>query len=307
LPQIADRPKVEEFFITMSIFDSQIQFTFDESLGVERYPRRILRTYLRYPGGKSKAIKSIDKFIPPNFKEYREGMVGGGSMFLHIRKKYPDVPCWINDIYRNLYLFWIACRDNNTELIDALLKIKNETTIETSAEKFDEIKNTIDGVDDFTKAVYFYYLNKCSFSGLTESGTCSAQAWKQNFSHSSIESLYDLQFILKDVKITNLDYSELLAARGDNVFIYLDPPYDIGKANVLYGRNGEIHEGFDHIRFYAESSSAGHKIMVSYNDSEVLRSRFSNFKIHDLPLRYTMRLTQKGRGKKNELVMCNYG
>ena len=265
------------------------------------------KTYLRYPGGKSNAIKTIEPHLPADFAEYRETMIGGGSMFLYMKSKYPDRTYWINDIYTNLYLFWTMCRDRNSELIDALLTIKKETTKETVKEKFVEIKTTISIQDEFTRAAYFYYLNKCSFSGLTESGTCSPLAWVQNFSVSSIESLADLKSILEGVKITNLDYKELLAADGENVFIYLDPPYDIGKANMLYGRNGETHRSFDHVRFAADVADCKHKIMISYNDSRVLRDRYKDFtKTHTLDLRYTMRLMEKNAPKKTELLVCNY-
>lgn len=265
------------------------------------------KTYLRYPGGKSNAIKNIAPYLPDDFSEYRETMVGGGSMFLYMKNKYPDKKYWINDIYTNLYLFWIACRDRNSELIDALLEIKNSTTKETSGEKFKEIKTTISIQDEFTRAVYFYYLNKCSFSGLTESGTCSPLAWVQNFSVSSIESLSELKSILSGVNITNLDYKELLDTGGEDVFIYLDPPYDIGKANMLYGRNGETHRAFDHVRFAADVEGCSHKVMISYNDSELLRARYKGFKkAHTLVFRYTMRLMEKGAPKKTELLVCNY-
>jgi DNA adenine methylase len=265
------------------------------------------KTYLRYPGGKSNAIKNIDKYLPDNFIEYREPMVGGGSMFLHIKKKYPDKTFWINDVYTNLYLFWIAARDNNEKLVETLLKLKMDTTEETSRSKFVEIKETISAQDNFTRAVYFYYLNKCSFSGLTESGTCSPQAWVQNFSIPSIKSLADLKFLLKDVKITNLDYIDLLNHNGNDVFIYLDPPYDIGKENMLYGKNGETHRNFNHIKFSEDAYKCTHKVMISYNDSTILRERYKDFlKMYILDFRYTMRLIGKNSPKKTELLVCNY-
>jgi DNA adenine methylase len=264
-----------------------------------------LKTYLRYPGGKSRAIKNMSKYVP-EFSEYRESMIGGGSMFLYLKKNYPDKKYWINDIYYNLYIFWVSCRDNNDALIDTLLKMKSDTTKETSGELFKAIKESINSQDDLTRAAYFYYLNKCSFSGLSESGTCSPQAWVQNFSQSAIESLYDLKFFLQDVRITNLDYKELFNQDGEGVFIYADPPYDIGKANVLYGRNGETHKNFDHERFADDVKNCKHKILVSYNDSPLLRERFSFMHVEDLPFKYTMRITKKETPTKKELIMRNY-
>lgn len=267
----------------------------------------IRKTYLRYPGGKSKAVKQIAPFAP-DFAEYRETMVGGGSMFLYFKSLYPSRQFWINDVYTNLYLFWVKCRDENDRLVEALLNIKAATDTATCAQKFTEFKHSISIQDEFTRAVYFYYLNKCSFSGLTESGTCSVQAWVQNFSVESIKSLADLKHILRGVKITNLDYADLLG-RGENVFVYLDPPYDIGEQNNIYGRGGEHHRQFDHLRFAESVKGAPNHLMISYNDSPVLRERFQDMRIETLSFRYTMRQTKTESGfvskVKSELLILN--
>lgn len=42
------------------------------------------------------------------------------------------------------------------------------------------------------------------------------------------------------------DFRDTIPRHGDD-FLFLDPPYDLGKGkNILYGVNGEMHEGFDH-------------------------------------------------------------
>src|ERR1700722_2755646 len=72
----------------------------------ERY-----RSPLRYPGGKHKAIEQISKIFPKSAEEYREPLVGGGSVYFHARtvsfaKKY-----WINDKFEELISFWKAVQD----------------------------------------------------------------------------------------------------------------------------------------------------------------------------------------------------
>merc|ERR1711991_208964 len=67
-----------------------------------------------------------------------------------------------------------------------------------------------DGDDDFWRAVSFYVVNKCSFSGLTESSSFSKQASIGNFSMRGIEKLPGYTQIIKDWKITNGRYQELL-------------------------------------------------------------------------------------------------
>ena len=44
----------------------------------------MLKSPLRYPGGKQKAISQIAHYLPPKFKEFREPFVGGGSIFFYV-------------------------------------------------------------------------------------------------------------------------------------------------------------------------------------------------------------------------------
>ncbi|MEY3920414.1 MAG: Synechococcus phage Bellamy, partial [Bacteroidota bacterium] len=67
-----------------------------------------LKTCLRYPGGKSRACVKMDPYFPDlrNYKEFRESFLGGGSVAIHITKKYPHLDIWVNDLYEPLVNFW---------------------------------------------------------------------------------------------------------------------------------------------------------------------------------------------------------
>ena len=43
-----------------------------------------LKTPLRYPGGKSKAIKTLSQWYPNIISEYRETFFGGGSIAIDV-------------------------------------------------------------------------------------------------------------------------------------------------------------------------------------------------------------------------------
>ena len=59
------------------------------------------KTPLRYPGGKSRACTKMDQYFPDlrEYDEYREPFLGGGSVAIHVTKKYPTVKVWVNDLY----------------------------------------------------------------------------------------------------------------------------------------------------------------------------------------------------------------
>ena len=60
-----------------------------------------LKTPCRYPGGKSRAVTKMDPYFPDlrYYNEFREPFLGGGSVAIHITKKYPDLTIWVNDLY----------------------------------------------------------------------------------------------------------------------------------------------------------------------------------------------------------------
>lgn len=78
---------------------------------------KMVKNILRYPGGKSKAIKMIISKIPTNIKEFREPMVGGGSVSLAIKQLFPNVKIKINDLNYDLICFWKILRDYPDKLI----------------------------------------------------------------------------------------------------------------------------------------------------------------------------------------------
>ena len=63
-----------------------------------------LKTPLRYPGGKSRAVVKLFQYLPDlsQVKEFREPFIGGGSVALEITKRYPNMDVWVNDLYLSL-------------------------------------------------------------------------------------------------------------------------------------------------------------------------------------------------------------
>jgi len=274
-----------------------------------------LKTCLRYPGGKSKATKTLAPWYPENFKEYREPFIGGGSVAFYTTQAYPDVPVWINDLYVPLYNFWIQLRDNGEELSERLEEIKTKVSdFGTQDEKdaahkelFDQTRVDINTQEGLDRAVSFFILNKCSFSGLTENSTFSVTASRSNFSFVGIEKLKEYSKLMKDWKITNIDYSEVMNALGEDVFVFLDPPYDI--KDFLYGKNREMHKSFDHDLFAENVYKCPHKFMITYNVNDRLVDLYKDYELTYWKLRYSMaHRGDKGTkdNVKTELLVTNY-
>jgi len=237
--------------------------------------------------------------------------LGGGSVALEMTKRLPkDVPIWVNDLYGPLYNFWIILRDNPDELQRKLVELKSRYPDRGNAKRlFLQAKDVVnDGAKSNTdRAISFYILNKCSFSGLTESSSFSPQASDSNFSMRGILKLKDYSRLIQRWKITNLDYQEL-ACDDKFTFIYADPPYDI--KDVLYGNKGSMHKGFDHARFADVMDACLCNVMISYNDHPDIVERFLEWCLYDYEHTYTMRSTgtyMSDQKKRRELICTNYG
>ena len=255
----------------------------------------------------------MDQYFPDlrDYVEFREPFLGGGSVAIHISKKYPHLKIWVNDLYEPLVNFWSNLQMFGVELKDQLLNYKSTHNDPTSArELFNNSKSLINKTNSSSldRAVAFYIVNKCSFSGLTESSSFSPQASVSNFSVRGIEKLPGYSEIISNWHINGYSYEHLMTHNiHDGVFMYLDPPYDI-KDN-LYGKKGSMHKGFDHDQFAADCDKYDIPMLISYNSDQLVKDRFKNWNATEFEHTYTMRSVgeyMREQHQRKELLLFNY-
>ena len=275
---------------------------------------KLAKSPLRYPGGKSRALKQILPLIPANMSEFREPFIGGGSVFLAIRSLFQNriKSYWINDLNYDLYCFWKQVRDHGSNLVDAL--IEKRTTSTNGRNLFEELTKTKDELSqnrellcEFQRAVRFFVLNRITFSGTVDSGGYSQSAYEKRFTDSSIERVKNIHPYLSGIKITNGDYTNSLSQDGESVFIFLDPPYWKATESKLYGVRGILHTSFDHVQFAENMRKCPHKWLITYDDSPVIRELFDFADIQEWTLQYGMNNYRKENAAKGqELFIKNY-
>lgn len=264
----------------------------------------MIKSPLRYPGGKSRAIKFIAPLIP-DFEEFREPFIGGGSVFFYVKQNYPDKKYWINDLYYKLFQFWSQSKTNIDEVVEQVVIWKDQYPNGKELHRF-----VLDNMSDFSEkeiASAFFILNRITFSGTSESGGFSNQAFLKRFTPSSIERLKLIDAVLKDTTITNLDYQEVVEKKGKKVFIFLDPPYYSATKSSLYGNKGNLHKYFDHERFADVMKKTKHKWLITYDNSDYIKDLFSFAHIFTWELTYGMRnVTKNSKQKETEIFISNY-
>jgi DNA adenine methylase len=263
---------------------------------------------LRYPGGKSRAVavEQMKFLVPGDFDEYREPFVGGGSFFLYLKQRSPDLKIWINDLNPELYYFWKHAQTDSQELANEVRRVKKAR--QDGQELFDELlKVDISSLTKFERAVRFFILNRITFSGVVESGGYSQLAFERRFTDSSIERVSKLGPLLEGIRITQLDYRQLLQAGGASIFTFLDPPYFKATKSRLYGKNGVLHTSFSHDEFAQEMKKCGHSWLITYDDSPEIKQNFVYANIYEWQLQYGMNNYKQGKAEKGrELFITNY-
>lgn len=266
----------------------------------------IMKSPLRYPGGKSRAIQQMKFLLPMEFDEYREPFVGGASFFIYLKQKYPKSKYWINDLNPELYYFWKLAQIDSEKLAREVAKVKKERT--NGQDLFNELVSVdVNVLTEFERAVRFFVLNRITFSGVVESGGYSNLAFVGRFTDSSIERLAKLGDIMEGVKVTNLDYREMLADGSENVFTFLDPPYFKATKSKLYGKNGILHTEFNHEGLAFSMKKCQHSWLITSDDSPEIRKNFDFANIYEWELQYGMNNYKQGKADKgNELFISNY-
>lgn len=271
-------------------------------LGKKRY-----RSPLRYPGGKQKAIDQISKVFPESAEEYREPLVGGGSVYFHARTIGFAKQYWINDKFKELTSFWQTVQDPAS-----CLKLQQELEqLRSSFVSADEIKKYYLNARQeqpetaYREAFLFFFFNRVTFSGTTRAGGFSSIASLRRFTASSIGRLAPMPEALADTHITNLDFEGVINEPGGDVFVFLDPPYYT--ATKLYGHGGSLHS-FDHEGLANCLKRSSHRFLITYDDCDEVRDLYNWAKIKSWSLQYGMNNCNLQRKSKigSELFISNY-
>jgi DNA adenine methylase len=264
----------------------------------------MIKSPLRYPGGKSRAVELIFSLLP-EFDEFREPFLGGGSVFVYVKQKYSLRKFWGNDLYFELFKFWEYAQKDVEALIVLIYQWRRRFV--AGKELYNFLNQNISNFSDIEKAAAFFIYNRITFSGTSLSGGFSEQAFLKRFTESSIERLKPFANVIQNTKITNYDYKELINKDGKNVLLFLDPPYYSATKSALYGKNGNLHKKFNHKEFADVMRSCKHQWLITYDDSDYIRNLFSFANIISWNLTYGMRnITENSDQNGKELFISNY-
>jgi len=225
---------------------------------------------LRYPGGKTRAVKQLSELLPKVSKVIAP-FFGGGSFENYLASTGVNVTGF--DVYEPLVYYWQAMKNDKARLIEI---VKSYHPI--SKKEFYNLQKTIlVETDRTTIGAMYYVLNRSSFNGVGLSGGMAPN--HPRFNEKQITELKSFELLI-DVEV--LCFSESLKNDG---FVFADPPYII--KSKLYGTKGSTHKGFDHQKL-AKILKGRKDFLLTYNNCEEVKDLYSGCKFQYPNWKYGM-------------------
>lgn len=182
-----------------------------------------VKPFIRWAGGKTRLLSRLLPHVPISFENYHEPFVGGGAMFLSLRRRVEGT-AFLADLNEHLIAAWVALRDQEPELAPILEWYRERD----SKEFYYQVRATapLALVD---RAARFLYLNGTSWNHLwrenSKTGAMNVPWGARPFKGFDTDTLLVIQSILAGTQIENLDFREALDRTRPRDFVYLDPPY----------------------------------------------------------------------------------
>ena len=255
------------------------------------------KTMLRYPGGKSRAVKVLSPLVPEDTSTVISPFMGGGSFELYLTGRGITVDA--SDLFSQLVDFWTVMDKSPSLLADRLDGLLGKVDKEAFLSLQKKLRTNEGTPEDI--ATWFYAVNRCSFSGATLSGGYSKAAASGRFTPSLVKRVRDYRNDL--LTVTHRDYRD--AMTGDADLFFLDPPYLLGGSREsLYGDRGDMHESFDHVGFRDLVKDTGGRALITYNNVEAVHDLWADdqWTVSEVSWSYGMNASKKS----SEVVITNY-
>lgn len=239
---------------------------------------------LRYPGGKNKLAKFIDKLCVDNDTtgHYIEPYAGGASVALHLLMTDRVREITINDLDRAIYAFWLSaihCTDDLCELIES-----TPITVEEWHKQKIILSGKATETDVLKLGFATLFLNRTNYSGVLNAGMIGGKNqtgdYKLDCRFNKKEIIRKIRAIAEQkhrIHVTNLDAINLIKQvplESDSIF-YFDPPYYM-KGPSLYMN----HYKYDDHKAVSDAIRAipDAKWVVSYDDTQEIHTLYDGLR-----------------------------
>jgi DNA adenine methylase len=255
---------------------------------------------IKWPGGKRFLLEHILPEIPGSIDTYYEPFLGGAAVFLQLRPKRAV----LSDSNAELINLYECVRDHPSELIDALLSMKNSraTYYEVRASR---PRNKVQ------RAARLFYLTRLSFNGIYRvnlKGEFNVPyGCKRHLSVCQPEHITTINQQLQNAALLVADFEEATKGATKGAVIYFDPPYTVAhSSNGFIKYNEKIFSWDDQVRLarHAETLvNRGCHVVISNADHGSIRKLYKNFRVRQIERHSKIAATAAHRKKITELII----
>lgn len=302
------------------------------------------KPFLKWAGGKTQLLDQFKKYFPKELEagqinNYYEPFLGSGAIFFYVMQNYPIKEAFLNELNTEIYLCYTAIQENVEGVIEQLKRYQRRyRTLNQNKKSFfyyekrneyNEGKRKISHQNYDTnwvkRAALTILLNRTCYNGLYRVNSAGDfNVPFGNYPNPAIcdeDNLRAVNKVMKNVTITNDDFSIVKKKIKDNSFIYFDPPYrPLNKTSSFrsYSANDfndneqrrlaslvkEIHENRKMVKLMLSNSDPKN---VNNND-HFFENIFSEpyFNIFRLKARRMINCKPEKRGEINEILVTNY-
>ena len=304
---------------------------------------RQARPFLKWAGGKGQLLEQFQFRFPQELngkgiiKQYYEPFLGSGAVFFWVMKNCRINKAYINEFNPEIYLCY-AVIQKNVEKVISRLKVLEKKYHEIDSDSQETFYYQIRGQYNKTRsdinfkeynskkyserAAMTIFLNRTCFNGLyrvNSKGEFNVPFGRyKNPTICDVQNLRAVSKVLKDVIITNEDFSVIQKQIKKNSFVYFDPPYrPLNKTSSFtsYSSNGFNDEEQQRLAaiFKKLAGIKNVKIMLSNSDPKneneednFFERLYDGFKIERLKARRMINCNASKRGEINEILVMNY-
>ena len=285
------------------------------------------KPFVKWVGGKTGLIPTIERILPGNVNSgqltYVEPFVGGGGFLFHMLQYHNFKEVIINDLNCSLMDCYACFQNRNlfTELAARVSTLEEQYNRSRDKEKMyygvrDEYNNMLKQHSLMPMpllAAYFIFLNKTCFNGLyrvNKKGEFNVPWGKKAEIKLYDESVYNaIATALANVKINNGDYGFIQNLKGDDILVYMDPPYMPEKEQSFtsYTVCGfELKEQERLCDICGKLNENGVKWIQSNSNSPIIKDLYKGYNIKEVLSLRSVSAKSDGRGQVTEVIITNY-
>ncbi len=276
--------------------------------------------FVKWAGGKTQLLPTLNAYIPTSFKRYFEPFLGGGALFFWLNSRGIKFESYLSDLNDELINAYKVIESRVEELIEVLkvYKIKYQQNPKPFYYQLrDSPEYSFSG--DYVKwAARFITLNRTCFNGLyrvNNQGKFNVPLGSyKNPTICDSDNLRKVSVCLhqSEAKISACDYKDsLLEARKDD-FIYLDPPYNPTSETASF--TGYTKYGFtaknqeELADTFKKLDKEGCKVLLSNSNTPFIRKLYSEYADSTIEIDVLRSINSNAtkRSGHKELLIHNY-